>query len=221
MTFESDLTSNSAFSHAQIQAQETPNANVTEEDFAILVQRIKAPDKFKGIIQSQWVERSKVVDPYQRPFINLSLTRSVAFPLTRSALYYCSDNTVTWDETDLPLITGKTPSEIIAAPLKSKIAVIGDASQIFELNGARSPGPLIFRWSGSALWVIKETETIGTNSTVIWKVIPMLLQPISTSTGTATPAIAERTIYTTSTALTPQNRDLILVDGVLNSSLKP
>jgi hypothetical protein len=82
-----------------------------------------------------------------------------------------------------------------------------------------TPGPLIFRWSGSALWVIKETETIGTNSTVIWKVIPMLLQPISTSTGTATPAIAERTIYTALTALTPQNRDLILVDGVGNINL--
>jgi hypothetical protein len=151
-------------------------------------------------------------------FVNLALTKTIAIPLSSNLLiaqFVCTDNSLTWDESDLPLIQGKSVSQIMAATLKSKIAVIGDSSQTFEYNGVKTSGPLILRWPGHVVQIERDGGYFDT----VYRVAFMLLQPM----GATTPAIASRTIYTTSAALIPQNGDTIIVDGVggINLPLAP
>jgi hypothetical protein len=171
MTYSSDRSPLPGFARGQVSPSTVPNANVTDKNFAVPCQRTVAPTGFKGVVDAPWIPLAELG---VKQFVGLSLTKAIALPLEIDSLFYCSDNSVIWDESDLPLITGKTPAQIVAAPLKSKIAVIGDATQTFELAGARSPGPLIFRWAGSALWLIKNLD--------VWRVLPMLMQPISAAT---------------------------------------
>jgi hypothetical protein len=146
-------------------------------------------------------------------YINLAVNQSSIFipiPATfQSGYFYCSDASTSWVNTDEAIFRSKSVSEIKSLSLASKVAVIGDETNTFEMLGVRSPGPFIYRNSNRAVQIIKK----GT----IFEVTDMLLQLLDTQTATV--QTSDRTIYTTSTALTPQNRDLILIDGVGNINL--
>jgi hypothetical protein len=107
-----------------------------------------AKDVLPGLIWNTRVTNSLTTKITNTTFVNLSLTKSISIPLSSNlvlAQFTCTDGSVSWDPADLPLIEGKTPAEILAAPIISKIAVIGDHSQTFELDGVKSPGPFIYR----------------------------------------------------------------------------
>jgi hypothetical protein len=167
-----------------------------------------------GLIKYVRLTESLAEKTKNTTFFNLALTKTISIPLSSDLLIaqiVCTDNSVTWDESDLPLIQGKTVSQIMAAPLKSKIAVIGDSSQTFEYNGVKTSGPLIFRWPGHVVQIERDGGFLDS----VYRVFFMLLQPM----GSTTPAFASRIIYTTSIALIPQNGDTVIIDGIGNINL--
>jgi hypothetical protein len=173
-----------------------------------------ATDVLPGLILYMRVASTLTTKITNTTFVNLNLKSTIAIPLSSNLLvaqFACTDGSVSWDETDLPLIDAKSVSEIMAAPLKSKIAVIGDRSQTFEQFGIKQPGPYIFRSGDSAIQIVRDGGFFDT----VYRVFPMMLQPL----WATTPTITNRTIYTTSTALVPQNGDTIIVDGVGNINL--
>jgi hypothetical protein len=184
------------------------------DGFQYAVEMKIATDVLPGLILYMRVASTLTTKITNTTFINLSLTSAISIPLSSNLLVAqiaCTDGSVSWDESDIPLIEGKTIPEIMAAPLKSKIAVIGDRSQTFEQFGIKQPGPYIFRSGDSAIQIVRDGGYFDT----VYRVFPMMLQPLAATT----PTITNRTVYTTSTALAPQNGDIIIVDGVGNINL--
>jgi hypothetical protein len=170
-----------------------------------------AKDVLSGLIWHTRVTDSLTTKITNTTFVNLSLTKTITIPLSSNlvlAQFVCTDKSVTWDESDLVLITGKTPAQILAAPLTSKIAVIGDSSQTFEMHGVKSPGPFIYRDPGTV-----QISRDGGFLDQVFRVTPMLLQPLQaniTGTGGAGNVPA---IITGNTPVTVKPFDRVVLGG--------
>jgi hypothetical protein len=137
--------------------------------------------------------------------INLDLSKgSFRIPLgsaLKFAQIFNSNASAQWDESDLVKLDG------LPANLSGRVALIGESTDTFEYFGARSPGPFVFRNPNRMIQITKSGSVFEIND--------MLLQLLDTTV----PSVVGRTLYTTSSSLTPQNEDLILVDGVGNINL--
>jgi hypothetical protein len=157
---------------------------------------VKLSDNYAGLKNINYVS------------LDVQKSFSVSLPSTlKFAQFYCSSANSKWDEKDLPKLQGKTSAEALAANLDSKIVLIGDSTDTFEMFGAKSSGPFVFRNNNRMVQITKSGN--------VFEVSDMLLQVLDTSVQST----LGRTIYTTSTALTPESGDLILVDGVGNINL--
>jgi hypothetical protein len=230
MAFESDKQLVTGFTRPQIRSSEVPNFGVTESDFAFLAQRTSVNSSYLGILTAQWVLKSVIfkneisrLDKIEVLLNNLIcnpilLTSSPTEGLTGSNLvnldltkgsfsielldeflcgkFYSTNASAAWNEADEQILNAG-----VFSGLHGHVALIGGETQTFEYFGVRSPGPFVFRNNNRMVQITKSGN--------VFEVSDMLLQLLDTPTN----PIAERTIYTTSAALTPQNRDLVLVDG--------
>jgi hypothetical protein len=144
-------------------------------------------------------------------YISLEPNQSFHIPISstlKQATFICSNGSIQWDETDRIKLEGKTAAQALSSGLSGKIVLIGDSTDTFEYFGVRSPGPFVFRNENRRIEI---TYIDG-----VYKVADMLLQLLDQAT---TPSVPGRTIYTSSSAIAPQNGDLIIIDGAGNINL--
>jgi hypothetical protein len=192
--------------------QEAPPTLVTSQRPAFLMHTESPPAGFKGRIYSGW-HQVNTIPVFQTisstpvalegvNYINLEIPQAFHVPLSPdfvAAQFYCSDASTFWDESDIAKLESKTASDAIAAGLSSKIVLIGDSTDTFEMFGARSLGPFAYRNSNRATQIVKDES--------IYRVTDMLLQLLEGGTGTNTLSIA----YTKATTIVPKDRSLIIV----------
>jgi hypothetical protein len=220
MVFDADKKLIDGISRAQIRASEVPNFSVAEKKPAILVQRADISANYKGIVSAQWLLLEDMLPSSEllsgtpstalngHVIINLDLSKgSFTVPLSNTlkhARIFNTNASALWNELDLVKL--ESPSVQLSG-LTGHIALIGDETQTFEYFGKRSPGPFVFRNPNRMIQITKSGSVFEIND--------MLLQFLDTTV----PSAVGRTLYTTSSSLTPQNEDLILVDGVGNINL--